>query len=112
LIQRSLGVTAERLERSMARVRAQITMAEERLARSPYLAGDTFTAADLTFASLMAPVLLVSREEGYGATMPGIDEFDADGRALIAEMRATRAGGFALEMFRRHRRAAGVGTAR
>jgi glutathione S-transferase len=104
LIKRGLGITEERCRRSIARVRRQLALVEERLDRGPYLVGQSFTAADLTFASLFAPALLVTREEGYGATFPGLDEIGPEGRALVAEMRASRAGRFALEMFRRHRR--------
>ena len=107
LIKRGLDVTDERCRRSLDRVRTELAMVEERLARGPYLVGDSFTAADLTFAALMAPLLAPSREEGYGATLPTADELGPDARALVAEMRSTRAGRFALDMYRRHRRAAG-----
>jgi glutathione S-transferase len=103
LLQRGLGLSDERQQRSMDRVRAELALVEARLERGRYLVGDTFSAADLTFAALMAPVLLVSRAEGYGATLPGLDEFGPDARAVVAEMRATRAGRFALDMFARHR---------
>ena len=103
LIKRGLGVTEERCRRAVARVREQLAITEARLDHGPYLVGETFTAADLTFASLFAPALLLTREEGYGATFPTIDEIGPEGRDLVTEMRASRAGRFALEMFRRHR---------
>jgi glutathione S-transferase len=103
LIKRGLDVTDARCQRSLDRVRAQLAMVEERLERGPYLVGDTFTAADLTFAALMAPILVVGRDEGYGATLPTVDELGPDARELVAEMRPTRPGRFALDMFRRHR---------
>ena len=105
IISRALGVTRERRERAVARVKREIAKVEERLSRGPYLVGDAFTAADLTFSSLMAPALCVTREEGYGATLPTLSDLDPEARDLIEEMRATRAGVFALEMFRRHRHA-------
>jgi glutathione S-transferase len=104
LLVHALSIDDAHYARAMERIREQIASAERRLARAPYLAGDRFTAADLTFASLMAPVLLVTRDEGYGATLPHVDELRDDARELVAQMRATRAGQFALEMFRRHRR--------
>ncbi|MBX3193327.1 MAG: glutathione S-transferase family protein [Labilithrix sp.] len=104
-IARRLGVTEERCRRATDRVRAEMAKVEARLDRGPYLVGEEFTAADLTFASLLAPALLVTREEGYGATFPAVDELGPEARDLVAETRATRAGRFALEMFRRHRRA-------
>jgi glutathione S-transferase len=103
-IKRGLGVTDARCRDAMDRVRAQLALVEDRLAQGPYLVGGSFTAADLTFASLMAPVLLVSRAEGYGATLPDLDQFAADAREVVAEMRATRGGRFALDMFSRYRR--------
>jgi glutathione S-transferase len=102
-IKNRLGVTDERYERSLAKIREEIANTDRRLERSKYLVGDTFTAADLTFAALSAPVLLVSRAEGYGAELPSVDDFPNDTRALVAEVRATRAGAFALEVFRKHR---------
>lgn len=103
LIRRGLGVTEARSQRALERVRAQVAQVEERLEGRRYLVGDSFTAADLTFAALMAPVLLITRAEGYGATLPDAEELGSEVRALIAEMRGTRAGAFALEMYRRHR---------
>jgi glutathione S-transferase len=105
LIRKGLGVTEKRYHRSVAKVREQIALAEERLARHPYLAGDRFTAADLTFATMLAPALRVSQEEGYFAAMPQLDELRDEARALVEEIRATRGGKFALEMFRRYRHA-------
>jgi glutathione S-transferase len=104
LVKNRLGVDDAGARRALERVRAQLAIAEQRLARGPYLVGDGFTAADLTFASLIAPILLVSRDEGYGATLPEVEELGPEARALITEARATRAGAFAIEVFRRHRR--------
>lgn len=104
LIKRGLGVTDERCQRALERVRSEIAKVDERLERGPFLVGDSFTAADLTFASLMAPALLVTRSEGYGATFPALDELGPEAAEMVAEMRASRAGRFALDMFRRYRR--------
>lgn len=104
LIRRGLRIDRRNATRSHERIRKQIALAEERLARGRYLVGDHFTAADLTFASLMAPVLLVTREEGYGANLPTLDDCAAETRELVSEMRNTRAGKFAIDVFRRHRR--------
>ncbi len=103
LIKRALGVTKAASEHALERVRAQVALAEQRLERSRYLAGDSFTAADLTFAALMAPVLLPSREDGYRVKVPALDELDPEARDVILELRETRAGAFALDVFRHHR---------
>lgn len=65
-----------------------------------HLTGARFTAADLTFAALLAPLIL---PEGYGATMPRPERFDAEAQELIAATRAHPAGRWALELYRRER---------
>jgi glutathione S-transferase len=102
-IKRGIGVDDASKERALEKVRAELAAVEELLGSRRYLVGDTFTAADLTFASLMAPALLITREEGYGASMCDLDELGPEARELVTEIRASRAGAFALEMFRRHR---------
>ncbi len=67
----------------------------------PYLTGDAFTAADLTFAALLAPLVL---PPAYGATMPGPERFDAEVQQLLADTRAHPAGELALAIYAKHRR--------
>ena len=105
LMRKALGITEARGRRAVERVRRLGAEMGDRLSKSAYLVGDRFTAADLTFAALMSPVLMVTREEGYSAAFPDITELGAEAADLVAEMRASRAGAFAVEMFRRHRRA-------
>jgi len=66
----------------------------------PYLTGERFSAADLTFAALAAPVVLPPR---YGVRLPAEELLDAPTRALIARARAHPAGAFALRMVAEHR---------
>jgi glutathione S-transferase len=66
----------------------------------PFLCGDRFTAADLTFASLAAPVLWPPE---YGIKFPPLDEAPATARDTILQFRAHPAGEFALRLFRQHR---------
>jgi glutathione S-transferase len=66
----------------------------------PYLVGDTFSVADLTFASLAAPLLLPPQ---YGGSLPHIDDVHVDMRRTVLDFRATRAGRFALAMYEKHR---------
>ena len=61
-----------------------------------YLCGDAFTAADLAFAALAAPVL-VPRE--YGVPLPQPDELPPDMAAGVRAFRAHTAGAFALRLF-------------
>jgi glutathione S-transferase len=97
MIRRGLGIDEARYHRAYDRVLDRAAWAE-----SPYLCGDAFTAADLTFAALFAPVVLPPE---YGVVLPTFDELQPDTRELVTKMRATRAGQFTLEMFRRYRRA-------
>lgn len=67
----------------------------------PYLCGDRFTAADITFASMAAPVLLPAE---YGIRLPVPEEAPLHARADIARFTVHPAGQFALRLFRNHRR--------
>jgi glutathione S-transferase len=66
----------------------------------PYLFGDAFTAADLTFAALCAP--LVAPPE-YGVPLPQPDPTATAAGSFIAAFREHPAGAFALRMFREKR---------
>jgi glutathione S-transferase len=68
----------------------------------PYLAGDAFSVADLTFAALSAP--LIAPPE-YGVRLPEIDDLPPEMAAVVREHRATRAGRHALKMFATERAA-------
>jgi len=103
LIKRGLQVDEARMLRATEKVRDYLTSITARLDRHPYLTGESFTAADLTFAALFAPALLITREEGFGATFPKPAELGQAARDLVAEMRASVAGRFALDVYRRHR---------
>jgi glutathione S-transferase len=61
-----------------------------------YLCGDTFTAADLAFAALTAPVLV---PRGYGVPLPQPDELPPDMAAAVRAFRTHPAGAFACRMF-------------
>lgn len=65
-----------------------------------YLVGARFSAADLTFAAMAAPVLLPPQ---YGVPMPGLDELSPEYRAFVDALRAHRAGRHGLRMYAEHR---------
>lgn len=80
------------------------TLAEVELRMSdgrPYLGGDTFTAADLTFAAMAAPLVM---PENYGIPLPGPSDFDAQTEREILAFRERPAGQFALRLYAGHRR--------
>jgi glutathione S-transferase len=66
-----------------------------------YLCGDEFTAADLTFSALAAPVLMPT---GYGIQLPQPDELPPYTAEVVCELRAHPAGKHAMRMFDAERR--------
>lgn len=68
-----------------------------------YLTGDTFTAADLTFAALSAAAVL---PQGYGAALPDLNDsdFSDDLRKQVTGYRERPAGKFVLRLYQEERR--------
>jgi glutathione S-transferase len=67
----------------------------------PYLCGERFGAADLTFAALCASVLV---PPVYGVPLPQPDILPPDTAALVERAREHPAGRYALTLFAEHRR--------
>jgi glutathione S-transferase len=61
-----------------------------------YLFGDRFSAVDLTFATMSAPVIAPPQ---YGVPLPSVDELPEDARRVVAEFRAHPAGAYALRLY-------------
>jgi len=100
-IRKAYHVTHDGAQRSIAHVRGIFSAVDDLLADSrQYLAGNRFTAADLTFAALASPVLLPER--GIAA-YPAVDELPAAMREHIERLRDTNAGRFALRMYAQER---------
>ncbi len=100
-MRRGLGIDAAGAAKSEARLTSILDDIDRRLADGrSYLAGDRFTAADLTFAALLAPALL---PPGYGWPLPSRDEAPAGARALVDQTRARPSGAFALRIYEKHR---------
>jgi len=106
MIARGLRVTPAGAARSLEKLRATMDAVSERIDGRRYLVGDRFTAADLAFACMTAPLLLPRPEEGYGAVFPPLEETPAAFADVARAMRETPAGRFALRMFREERRRA------
>lgn len=104
-LKRLLNLSEALRDKAMTRLREELDAAAVRLETRPYLCGARFTAADLTFAALLSPVLCIAREEGFSAALPSLDDLDEEARAPADETRAHPAGRFALRMFaeERHR---------
>jgi glutathione S-transferase len=97
LMSRLLKIDAAGVARSRTIVDATFAAVGARLADGRrYLTGDRFTAADLTFASLAAPVLGPAQ---YGGPLPPRDTWPADFASYVDGLRATPAGRFALALY-------------
>jgi glutathione S-transferase len=101
---RELGVRDGTPEQDRPRVLAAFDSIAERLRDGrPYLFGERFTAADLTFAALAAAVLAPPE---YGTPLPQLDVLPEPVARDVVAFRSHPAGAFALRLFREHRRAA------
>jgi len=97
-----LDVTPATAAGSEEEVRAVFDAVAERLGDGrPYLCGERFTAADLTFSALAAAVLMPPE---YGIPLPQPPELPASTAAVVRELRSHPAGAHALAMFRTERR--------
>ena len=100
-IRRYLGVDSVAARSALARVDEVFDDIAERLSDGRcFLVGDRFTAADLTFAALAAPMLLPAR---YGSPLP---PFEALPHGLVREverLRAHPAGAFADRLYNEER---------
>ena len=104
MIDRFLDITPEAAVGALADVRTTFDSVAERLGDGrPFLFGDGFTAADLTFSALAASVLMPPE---YGVPLPQPDELPASAAEVVRELRGHPAGAHAMAMFRdeRHRK--------
>lgn len=101
LVRAALRITPESAARSLERVREVFDDVDGRLGDGRrFLVGERFTAADLTFAALAAPVLFPA---GYRAAYPALDDVPAAMRDEVLRLRDTAAGAFALRLYRQER---------
>ncbi|GAC1440496.1 MAG: hypothetical protein NVSMB51_19840 [Solirubrobacteraceae bacterium] len=101
-IRRYLGVSTASARASLERVERSFDDVARRLQDGrPYLCGDRFTAADLTFGALSAALLI---PDDYGSPLPPLEVLPA---AMVAEVRRLRdhaAGRFAARLYAEQRR--------
>jgi glutathione S-transferase len=101
-VERLLGLEPRRVALAYERVRSVFEATSLQLRDDrPYLLGDRFSAADIAFACLAAPVLLPAE---YSAWLPPLTDLPAQMQDLVATLRDTPAGKFALRMFAMERR--------
>jgi len=101
LVRASYKITPESGQRSLERVRGVFRQVDQRLKDGRrFLVGERFSAADLTFAALAAPILLPAE---CRAVQPVLIDLPAVVRDEVMRMRDTEAGQFALRMFSQER---------
>jgi len=101
LMLRGMRITPESADRSLERVRTVFATVDEVIGSGrTFLVGERFSAADLTFAALAAPVL---SPRNYGSPLPSLDQIPAEMLVQIEEFRTTPAGMFAMRIYRDHR---------
>lgn len=101
MLKRSLKIDAAGVERSRKKIEEAMSRVDEILADGRrYLTGDRFTVADLTFASLAAPILL---PDGHPVQSIPIDLLPADARREVDAWRARPAGQYALRLYAQDR---------
>jgi glutathione S-transferase len=102
LVSRVLGITPGIEVEDEALVWSELDFVGELLSdERPYLCGERFSAADLTFAALAAPCVVPPE---YTVPLPAPEALPEKTAALVRRAREHPAGRHALEMFRRHRR--------
>jgi glutathione S-transferase len=103
ILRRGLKIDAAGVERSRQKIDATFDAVDARLRDGrPYLVGDAFSVADLTFASLASPILF-PREHPIG--LPPPEELTPAAQAQVEAWRSRPAGRHGLAMYERHREA-------
>jgi glutathione S-transferase len=102
VVKRRLSITPGVEVRDEADLRRELDWIAELLSDGrPYLHGERFGAADLTFAALSAPLVVPS---DYGTPLPGLEGMPPAAREFVTRAREHPAGRFALSLVERHRR--------
>ncbi len=100
-LKRYLDVTDATATRARTLLEGEFDAVARRLADGRrYLTGERFTAADLAFAALAAPLVV---PEQYGVRLPQPGGLPAGMESAVAAFRARPAGAFALRLFREDR---------
>jgi glutathione S-transferase len=101
-LKRHLKVSRENVEAGLSIIASSFDEVARRMGDGRrYLCGNQFTAADLSFACMAAPILLPAE---YGIRLPSFDEAPEPARADIRRFREHPAGQFALRLFAERRK--------
>jgi glutathione S-transferase len=101
LVGRAYRITPESIRSSQGRVQGVFQKIGDMLSNGrQFLVGERFSAADLTFAALAAPVLFPAE---CRAVHPALNDVPAAMREEVLRLRETEAGRFALRLFSQER---------
>ncbi len=97
VIEKLVKPSATAVEEGLDKVRDIVKRTDGLLAAGQgYLLGDRFTAADLSLACMLAPLVL---PRNYGIRLPGPEDMPIDARPIVDEFRASVTGRYVLELF-------------
>ena len=97
-IQKKMQITAENAAKSLTEIKRIFALVSQQLSDGrSYLVGDSFSAADLTFAALSAPILMPP--EHYIKPQL-ISRLPREMAAVIQDLQATPAGKYGLRLYR------------
>ncbi len=101
LIRKMYRITDNAAEQSLQQIDAIFCDVEHQLSDGrDFLVANQFSAADIAFAALAAPILLPSKCQ---ATMPTIDQIPAPMRLIVEQYRARPAGLYAMNVYAKKR---------
>ena len=102
IVRRVYNVSAANAASSLQEIKQIFELVGDHLAddKRGYLVGESFSAADLTFAALAAPIL---RPKNHHITKFLRKEIDPQMAEVVLELRQTKAGKYALRQYREHR---------
>ena len=101
-MRKALGITPVSTEKARQDILSTFETISARLQSGQlYLVGDKFTAADLTFAAVTAPLLLPPE---YGAPLPKFSDLPLEMEVTARAVQRSPAGQLALRIYRDHRR--------
>ena len=99
-----LDVAKERTEKAVGYIYKEFEEAGKRLGDGrPFLFGDRFTAADLSFACLGGAALLPTPSEGYGGYLPPPNGPCEDLNRIANDLRESEVGQWVLNLYRTER---------